>query len=120
MVEFFKSLSPVQWVMIAAGVVILFPYVKGIFVKSKPEDPEVDPDPELDIEKSSITCLVNRWDHLYQCCKKHDMKEVCDKLDEIFPMFVDAPRDCCKEISKSQCDKNCPCPANGYKWPFEE
>ena len=124
--EFFKELTALQWVMIAIGIVIIFPYVKGIFVT---EIPEFTPEPSVDVEDSAITCLVERWDSLYQCCENLEMEDVCSKLDEVFPMFVNAPKGCCKtkkeEIPVSSGDGCCRgrelyFDQQQYEWPDNE
>tara|TARA_R110002020_G_scaffold46539_17_gene132391 strand:- start:4411 stop:4692 length:282 start_codon:yes stop_codon:yes gene_type:complete len=78
--SFLSGLSPMQYVLIGIGVVILFPYVSQIFKDGDNKKAEE--------ETQDISDLVDKWDDFYHCCKKHNLEDACNLLDEIFPMFL--------------------------------
>ena len=81
--SFIRDLSPMQCVLIGIGVVILFPYVSQIFKSGDNKKVEEEKD-----EAQDISDLVDKWDDFYHCCKKHNLENACDLLDQIFPMFL--------------------------------
>lgn len=101
-IEFFKNLDAFQWVLIGLGVVLLWPVIQerlsAMFVKDDEEESSMDCghcDSDCDY---NLTCLVERWERLFDCCNKHGLEEACDTLQTVFPMLVkpyskDTPND---------------------------
>ena len=92
--SFLKGLDAFQWVLIAAGLVLLWPTIKDRFVKlftktgNETDDVEVPViDNETD-EKEKLTSLVYKWETLYDACHQQDLQEACDQLKEVFPMLI--------------------------------
>ena len=106
--NFINELKPLQVILISIGVVILFPYLTSLFKNKKdvdngvvePDENEVDP---------TLTCLVDKWETLYNCCKHNGLAEVCEKLEAIFPMFLqmNSEHGCCLQKRKAFKDHDC-------------
>lgn len=42
----------------------------------------------VDEEDSALVNLVRCWEHLKINCEKEQLKDACEELDKIFPLFV--------------------------------
>ena len=42
----------------------------------------------VDEEDSTLVNLVRCWEHLRTNCEKEQLKDACEELDKIFPLFV--------------------------------
>lgn len=92
--EFFKNLDAFQWVLIGIGVVLLWPVIQerfsAMFVKKEDEKDLSTNCGHCDDDACdyNLTCLVERWERLFDCCHKHELKEACSTLQTVFPMLV--------------------------------
>tara|TARA_Y100001938_G_C8083432_1_gene430496 strand:+ start:291 stop:596 length:306 start_codon:yes stop_codon:yes gene_type:complete len=88
--SFFRGLDAFQWVLIVAGLVLLWPTIQERLVKlfTKTEDVEVPVIDNETIKKDDLTSLVYKWEVLYESCRQHDLNDACDKLKEVFPMLI--------------------------------
>ena len=90
MIDFIKELSLFQWVLIAGGVLLIFPIIKDFFVDGDDEEdtPNVDY-PIKNIENSNaLTSIVYKWEVLYNACSDMNLINAQEKLEEVFPMFA--------------------------------
>jgi len=62
-------------------------------ITPKPQ-PKVKPfaplpsDEDAHEKNSSLVEIIRCWEHLKISCQKEELKEACDELDRIFPLFV--------------------------------
>ena len=95
MLELLQELSIVQWALIIAGGVLIYPLIfNGDEVVPTPIIPKPSPKPlpkptpdlvGLDVE---LVKIVETWAHLRSACKKADLNEAEAKLLEVFPLLV--------------------------------
>ena len=90
---FLSNLDAFQWVLIAAGIFLLFPTIKEMFTKKEdvdePDNPVPDDKPDdLSQDEETLTSLVCKWECLSDACHSAGLHEACKKLDEVFPLFL--------------------------------
>lgn len=92
--SFFRGLDAFQWVLVVAGLVLLWPTIQERLVKlftkteNETEDVEVPVIDNETIKKDDLTSLVYKWEVLYESCRQHDLNDACNKLKEVFPMLI--------------------------------
>ena len=84
MLEFLTNLSPVQWILIGIGILILSPNIIELFKKV--------PIPKIETSKSSdkraLTDIVSKWECLHDACSAEGLKDACEKLEDMFPCLI--------------------------------
>lgn len=92
-IEFFKGLDALQWVLLAGGLFLLWPTIQEKLGLNKgnggtnvvPDEPKPEPEDHKDHD---LTGLVCKWECLCDACHEHELHEACAKLKEVFPMLV--------------------------------
>jgi len=104
-IEFFKGLDALQWILLAGGLFLLWPTIsEKLGFSNKNVAPSVEPDAKPDHD---LTSLVSKWECLADCCHEHELHKACAKLQEVFPMLVKP-----YEIHKPEPEPNNPQPSN--------
>lgn len=101
-IEFFKGLDALQWILLAGGLFLLWPTIQEKLGLNQgggnvtpdeptPDTPDVKPDtpdhPDHDNEYD-LTGLVCKWECLCDACHENGLHDACGKLAEVFPMLV--------------------------------
>jgi hypothetical protein len=84
MLEFLTNLSPIQWVLIGIGIIILLPNIIELFKKI--------PLPKVKTSDASddgaLTDIVSKWECLHNACAKEGLEDACEKLEDMFPCLI--------------------------------
>ena len=84
MLEFLKNLSPMQYILIGIGVLILLPNIIELFKKV--------PLPKIETSNSSdkraLTDIVSKWECLHDACSQEGLEDACEKLEGMFPCLI--------------------------------
>lgn len=79
-----KDLKPAQVLLIGGALFLLWPtlwrYAKrglGWFRQVPVDDGDY-----------TLTTLTRKWEDLYNACHEAGLHEACDKLEEVFPLFL--------------------------------
>ncbi len=83
-VDFFKNLDLIQWILMGGGLFLLFPNLKkwwNGFWGNKEEKQEVAH------EGSPLSSVVCKWECLLDECHKLELHDACEKLNELFPLL---------------------------------
>ena len=84
MLEFLKNLSPMQYILIGIGVLILLPNIIELFKKV--------PLPKIETSNSSdkraLTDIVSKWECLHDACSQEGLEDACEKLEDMFPCLI--------------------------------
>lgn len=89
--DFFKGLSGLQWVLLMSGVALLFPDIKKYLsnaldnVKIPTDTVDVN---NVNVDKIKLSTIVTQWETLYDSCLKNGMHDAATKLQEVFPMLI--------------------------------
>ena len=78
MLELLRGLSPLQWVLVVGGLLMIIPTVKNFF--SSKDGPTVN----LGRCSSRLTAIVHKWEVLNNACAEAGLEEPEDKLREVF------------------------------------
>lgn len=87
METFFNNLNGFQLILIAVGLVVLFPSIMDLikrFSFSKGSHTA-----KSDHADHGLTSLVYKWECLCDACEEAGLDEALAKLDGIFPLLVD-------------------------------
>lgn len=90
MEAFFSSLQLIhalQLVLVAVGLVVLFPSVLKMFKKLT--FVRIPPDNKRDHTDHGLTDLVGKWECLRTACEDCGCNEAVAKLDVVFPLLVE-------------------------------
>ena len=103
--EFVQNLTIVQWVLIGAGVYLVYPLLikkedttpSPVIPDPKPQPvpkptPQPIPEPDLIDSDDDLVVIVDAWSHLRSACRKAGLKEAEAKLVEVFPLLVKAEK----------------------------
>ena len=96
--EIISSISPVQWVFIGVGILLLAPGLWPIIKKmlSGLDVPNIIPDNPHgphDGHEDCLRDLVDKWEDLSDCCHNCGLHDACEKLEEVFPMLIKVKED---------------------------
>lgn len=89
--DFFKGLTGLQWVLLMSGVALLFPDIKKYLstvldnVKIPADTVDVN---NVNVDKIKLSTIVTQWETLYDSCLKNGMHDAATKLQEVFPMLI--------------------------------
>lgn len=95
-IGFFKGLDTFQLILLAAGGFLLWPTVQGYlgdFWNGTDDKPNDKDNAMPDHGEDGLTSLVCKWECLIDECHEHGLHDACEKLKEIFPLFVDAHKE---------------------------
>jgi len=81
--EFFKNLDLIQWILIGGGLLLLFPTLKRFWNDFWENDEEQD----TSEKESPLSGLVFKWESLLDECHKLELHDACSKLNELFPLL---------------------------------
>ncbi len=83
MVAFFSGLQPLQLILVAVGLVVLFPSVLNMFKKLIPSGNK------RGHTDHGLTDLVGKWECLRTACEDCGCNEALTKLDAVFPLLAE-------------------------------
>lgn len=86
METFFSGLQPLQLILVAVGLVVLFPSVLKMFKKLT--FVRILSDNKRD-QDHGLTDLVCKWECLRTACEDCGCDEALAKLDAVFPLLVE-------------------------------
>jgi len=81
--NYFSSLSPTQLIFLCLGLGIMVYSLKDYVLGKDDDSPEPD-----EQEKTTLTEIVSKWEDLSNECKKANLNEAYDLLQQVFPMLV--------------------------------
>lgn len=86
--EILTNLSGFQVIVLIISMFLLAPTVISFFNDADNDTDDDDLVP-LPLEKDGeLENIVAKWNDLMKVCHKHKLNDACDKLKEVFPMFV--------------------------------
>tara|TARA_Y100000310_G_scaffold342927_1_gene448278 strand:- start:1912 stop:2232 length:321 start_codon:yes stop_codon:yes gene_type:complete len=88
MLEFLKTLTILQWVLLGGGACLIFPVVRDFLgkIRNTPKLPV-----KTVTDSPDLTSIVHKWEVLYDACASAGLEEARAKLYEVFPMFAKTP-----------------------------
>jgi hypothetical protein len=85
------GLSPVQWIFIGVGLLIMLPTLVGWLGKAKvlALDSSVSkPASVVPDSGHKLTDIVCKWECLYEACQAAHLEIACSKIEEVFPLLT--------------------------------
>jgi hypothetical protein len=88
MIELVRGLTPIQWLLIGGGVLLLIP--TAINLLKKMADSVAPSVPAIGLT-SNLTSIVHKWEALDDACEQAGLVEAQEKLREVFLAFAKKP-----------------------------
>ena len=92
-----SELSPVQWIFIGLGLLIMLPTLLEWLSKAKVvasdklgsiSTPVSGPKLKSVTNTNSLTSIVSKWECLYEACQEAKLETACSKIEEVFPLLT--------------------------------
>lgn len=90
--EFLSDVSVVQWVFLGLGAVLVLPVAWEAIKDKVPSWNDVKPKPSPKTPPN-LTRIVRQWETLMESCEERKLYDACKKLDEVFPLLIEARED---------------------------
>ena len=90
MVELLQGLSPLQWVLIAGGLLMTLPTIKNLFANLVSKG---TPIANLAVSSNNLTSIVHKWEVLNNACVEAGLEEAQGKLHEVFLVLANKKPD---------------------------
>jgi len=79
--EFLTNLDPIQWIFLGIGVILAAPVLLDFF--------KGDSKPKVK-GSNDLSDLIKKWEELADAVDEVGICDACDKLDEVFPLLIQA------------------------------
>ena len=91
MIELVRGLTPIQWLLIGGGVLLLIPTAINLLKKMADSVAPSVPAIGLSLKTSNLTSIVHKWEALDDACEQAGLVEAQEKLREVFLAFAKKP-----------------------------
>ena len=89
MIEFLGDLTPVSWLLIGGGVLLLVPSALNLVRKPSKSLGPISSSVELSLKGNNLTSIVHKWESLNNACESAGLVEAQDKLRDVFLAFAE-------------------------------
>tara|TARA_R100000008_G_scaffold66307_1_gene43317 strand:- start:424 stop:756 length:333 start_codon:yes stop_codon:yes gene_type:complete len=90
MLDFIKELTNLQLAVIGAGLLVLFPTIKDLFLGLFTSDRNAVKTAEDVIYDTDLTAIVKKWEALADHCREAHLWDAYGKLEDLFPLLLKA------------------------------
>lgn len=108
MLDFVKELTNLQLAVIGAGVLVLFPTIKDLFLSLFTVERRAEKTVGDVIYDTDLTAIVKKWEALADHCREARLMDAYGKLEDLFPLLLKAKAP--SAVKEEEDDKQTPAP----------